>query len=66
MQEIQKIKEIGNLSNKRPTVVMIKGRHRLLRVYWGLEIVYEDPIFAMIMQQRYKLGRDQETEYLVA
>ncbi len=52
------------MSLKRPTVVMIKGRHRLLKIYWGLEIVYQDPIFAVIMNEQYRLGRDQEIEYL--
>jgi len=52
------------MSLKKPTVVMIRNRHRLLRIYQGLEIVYEDPIFRRIMAQEFRLGRDQEVQYL--
>ena len=39
---------------------MIEGRRRLFRVYIGHEMIYEDPIFAIMMDERYRLGIDQK------
>jgi len=47
-------------------VIMVEGRHRLFRIYFNNKLMYEDPIFNIMMRETYRLGRDQRlTSFVV-